>query len=76
MKCSLFYTIVWKFEQSEYHVSESQRSVTIRIVLTSPATKEVTLLLRAEDVTAECEYYVYELQLEVCSHYKNAILSI
>ena len=49
---------VWRFEQSEYHVSESQRSVTIRIVLTSPATKEVTLLLRAKDVTAECEYYM------------------
>ena len=49
---------MWRFEQSEYHVSESQRSVTIRIVLTSPATKEVTLLLRAKDVTAECEYYM------------------
>ena len=49
---------MWRFEQSEYYVSESQRSVTIRIVLTSPATKEVTLLLRAKDVTAECEYYM------------------
>ena len=52
-----FLLAVLRFEQSEYYVLESQRSVTIRILVNFPATMEVTFLLEAKDITAKSENY-------------------